>query len=225
MIPLAETRARCPELADYFEQVGDRPLTFDGAHAIEHSARNHVHLWALEWWSDHHAWIDLDYRVAFAAAILERWQGRMKGLAPYRAQGYRLYVYEDLAPTLSAVAETPQGCPYGGNLTFVRGIREVMEVYSGRSWRGLFAADPRAITQERLLEEVERHAGSIGAPTANALGLTPGSLRKLIGQMRLEDRVNALRKRHKRRPAQFASSPDPGPGTRVFELRLPPGYT
>ena len=84
------TRARCPELADFLDGCCARPLAFEGPYPIAHSSHNHVHLWALEYWADHHAWIDLDYRVEFARLILERWRGRLKGLSPYREGGYRM---------------------------------------------------------------------------------------------------------------------------------------
>jgi len=224
MIPIAETRHRCPELWGFLEAVAEGPLTFEGPYAIDHSAANHVHLWALEWWSDHHAWIDTDYRTAFAATILERWRSRLKGLAPYHTTGYRLYLYEDLAPTVSVVAETAQGCPYGGHLSFVSSVRDVMVSYAGRRWSANFTDDRGAITPERVLAVIEREAGSIGAPSANALGVKVGMLRRVIEQLDIECEVNAIRKRYKRRPAQFNAVGSLGGTFRVYEERLPPGY-
>ena len=224
MTLLAETRARCPELADFLEAVCETPLRFEGAHPNMHSADNHVHLWSLEWWADRHAWIDLDYRVAFVALILARWKGRLKGLRPYREAGYRFYLYEDLAPTVSVVAETPYGCAYGGSLVFVRSMREVMSRYVGRRWSENFAFGRWEISQERVLEVIEANAGSISRPSATALGLPVGKLRILIQQMGLERRINAIRKRYKRRPAQFGPEPELRFESRVYERLLPAGY-
>lgn len=218
------TRARCPELAEFLAACCARPLAFEGPYPIMHSSHNHVHLWALEYWADHHAWIDLDYRVAFARLILDRWRGRLKGLPPYRAHGYRLYLYEDMAPTLSAVAETDYGFPYGGAPDFVKRPRDVMACYAGRSWRANFQGEPWTLKPSRILAEIERQAGSISKPTANALGLPAGALRILIEQMGIADRVNAIRKRFKRRPAAFRDAPLPEHAFKVYEERLPAGY-
>ncbi len=220
----AFTRARCPELADFLRDCAAAPLAFDGPYPLAHSSHNHIHLWALEYWADHHAWIDLEYRVTFARLILERWRGRLKGLAPYRADGYRLYLYEDMAPTVSAVAETEYGFPYGGVPTFVREPRDVMTVYVGRSWRRNFTGEPWALKPDRILAEIERQSGSISKPTADALGVSVGALRILIEQMGIENRVNAIRKRYKRRPAAFRMDQSSDHAYRVYEQRLPAGY-
>lgn len=220
----ASTRARCPELADFLEACAVAPLSFDGPHAIRHSSANHIHLWALEYWADHHAWIDLDYRVAFAGHIFERWRGRLTGLPPYREQGYRLYLYEDMAPTVSVVAETGEGCPYGGDVRFVGSAREVMAAYVGRSWRSIFSHSRWPVSPDAVLLAVERGAGSIGQPAASALGLDRGKLRSIIEAMGLEAEVNRIRKRYKRRPAVFKEPRGPLERTAIYELRLPPRY-
>ena len=218
------TRVRCPELGEFLAACCAQPLAFEGPYPLMHSSHNHVHLWALEYWADHHAWIDLDYRVAFARLILDSWRGRLKGLRPYREAGYRMYLYEDMAPTLSVVADTTYGFPYGGSPTFVKGPREIMALYAGRSWRGNFIGEPWALKPDRLLAEIERHAGSISKPTANAAGLSVGALRILIEQMGLEGRVNAIRKRFKRRPAAFRGDAPIEHNFHVYEQRLPAGY-
>ncbi|MCB1520989.1 MAG: hypothetical protein KDJ37_10500 [Hyphomicrobiaceae bacterium] len=220
----ADLRLRCPELADFLEDVCAQRFNFEGAHPNEHSYYSHRHLWALEWWADRHAWIDLDYRVAFVDEIFTRWKGRLKGQPPYRASGFRMYLYEDLAPTVSVVAETGE-CPYDGALTFVPSTRDVLRRYVGRSWAGVFEGDPWRVPRERIVREVERHHGSIGQPTADALGIKVGELRVLIEQMGLDRQVNELRKRFKRRPANFRVDD----GYReveiaIFEARLPAGF-
>lgn len=218
------TRARCPELADFLDGCCARPLAFEGPYPIAHSSHNHVHLWALEYWADHHAWIDLDYRVEFARLILERWRGRLKGLPPYREGGYRMYLYEDMAPTVSVVAETSYGFPYSGTAEFVAGPRDVMAVYVGRSWRRNFSGEPWEPKAARILETVEREAGSISKRTADKLGVSVGFLRILIEQMGLDDKVNAIRKQFKRRPAAFRTTEHFEHAYKIYERRLPAGY-
>ena len=79
---LEYTRARSPALAAYLEAVAARPLSFDGAHPLDHSSDNHVHLWKVEYLADRFGWIDVDYRVDFVSHVLERWARRLKGLPP-----------------------------------------------------------------------------------------------------------------------------------------------
>ena len=200
---VAETRKRCPELADFLEACCRSPLAFDDPEPIMHSSHNHIHLWALEWWADHHAWIDLDYRVDFVSEIFSHWRGRLKGLAPYRGAGYLVYLYEDLAPTVSVVAATPRGCPFGQDHKFVKSSRDVLAAYVARSWQDNFTILPWEVDQDHILKVIEKNAGSISRPSAEALGLNVGRLRILIEQMSIETEVNAIRKRFKRRPAKF----------------------
>ncbi len=219
------TSSRCPELADFLEGCCKTALTFEGDHPNEHSAQNHIHLWALEWWADHHAWIDLDYRVEFVEHIFERWRGRLKGLKPYRESGYRFYLYEDMAPTISVVAETPFGFAYDENSAiFVNGPRQIMSLYVERSWQDNFSCDPWQVTREKIIETIEKNNGSIGKPTAQALGLQVGKLRILIEQMGLERNVNAIRKQYKRRPAEFRPEKELPYRFHIFEQKLPAGY-
>lgn len=219
------TRERCPELADFLVNACATPLTFEeGAHPNTHSADNHIHLFELERWADHHSWIDLDYRTQFAELIFARWRGRLKGLWPYRASGYRFYLYEDLAPTVSAVAETAEGFPYPGEPTFVSSPRDIMARFAERSWAGVFDFEPWAVSREKLIAAVEANAGSISKPTAASLGLKVGQLRTTIEVMGLDGEVNRLRKRFKRRPAKFRTEADLPFRYHCYELRLPAGY-
>lgn len=223
MTVLPETKTRCPELAAFLEACCEAPLRFDGDHPNQHSSHNHIHLWALEWWADHHAWITLDYRVRFVAEILNAWRGRLKGHAPYQADGYRLYLYEDMAPTLSVVAQTPFGFPYPGTPRFVGTATDIMTLYTGRSWRAQFEAGAQIPSAAEILRQVDKAAGSISKPTAQALGIGVGALRVLIEQMGLQSEVNALRKRYKRRPAQFRDE-DSLHSYRIYEQVLPAGF-
>lgn len=219
------TQSRCPELAEFLESCCSAPLAFEGEHPNYHSYLNHIHLWALEWWADHHGWIDLDYRVEFVDLIFERWRGRLTGLEPYRQDGYRLYLYEDLAPTISVVAETPYGFAYDAQgATFVNSTREIMSLYTDRSWSSNFDCEPWDVSHDKLLALVDKNRGSIGKPTAQALGLKTGKLRILIEQMGLEREINAIRKRCKRRPAAFRTEEDMPHRFHVYEQLLPAGY-
>ncbi len=218
------TAERCPELAEFLESCCAQQLSFEGDCPNYHSSMNHTHLWALEYWADHHAWIDLDYRAAFVDHIFERWRDRLKGLDPYRDAGYRFYLYEWMAPTISVVAETPTGFPYPGQPKFVRTPRDVMAPFVERSWAKNFDSEPWQIPQDRILEVIEANGGSISKPSAAALGLKVGALRTLIEQMGLDDQVNTIRKRFKRAPARFRIEPEPEFSYLCYELRLPVGY-
>lgn len=198
----------------------EAPLRFDGEHPIMHSADNHIHLWALEYWADHHKWIDLAYRVAFAEAIFDRWKARLTGYAPYLERGYRLYLYEDLAPTVSMVAETDTGCPYG-LARLVDAPADVMAGYVGRSWSEMFAGHD-VVNPEQILRAVERQSGSISKPTAQTLGMQVGHLRRWIEWFEIGGEVNALRKRFKRRPAQFRA--EHAAPVKAWEQVLPARY-
>lgn len=81
------TQNKCPKLAEFFEGCCNAPLTFEGDQPIRRSSHNHIHLWALEWWTDHHPWIDLEYRVEFIEKIFRHWRGRLKGIALYQNRG------------------------------------------------------------------------------------------------------------------------------------------
>lgn len=123
------TFSRSPELAEYIQSVAASPLAFDGPYPLQHSSHNHVHLWKLEYLSDTCDWIDVDYRVECISFILGHWRGRLKGLPPYRERGYRVYVYEDLAPSISVVAETDFGFPYcNDHALFVGNIRDILQL-------------------------------------------------------------------------------------------------
>ena len=221
---LAQTKDRCPELAEFLEDVCDQPFNFDGPHPIDHSFHNHTHLWALEWWAEHHAWIDQGYRTAFVEEIFARWTARLKGFAPYRGAGYRLYVYQDLAPTVSVVADTPEGCPYDVGLQFVPTVRDVMKTYVGRKWSHNFESDVRQLGPQHVLQVIEANAGSISKPAAQALGLQVGHLRILIERMGLDREVNQIRKRFRRRPAKFRDEREIPFNAAIHERILPAGY-
>lgn len=221
---VSDTRKRCPELADFLEACCQSPLSFDDPFPIMHSANNHIHLWALEWWADHHAWIDLDYRVDFVAEIFKQWRGRLKGLPPYREDGYLVYLYEDMAPTVSVVAATPEGCPYGRAHNFTQSTRKVLAPYADRSWQDNFECLPWEVDRDRILKVIEKNAGSISKPSADALGLSVARLRILIEQMGLETQVNNLRKRYKRRPAKFREEDMIDHPRLMYEAHWPAGY-
>ncbi|MBE1292101.1 MAG: hypothetical protein JJ868_10145 [Shimia sp.] len=215
------TRNRCLELANFLRECQEADLRFVGDVPILHSADNHIHLWALEYWADHHKWITTAYRVAFVEAILAVWHKRLTGFRPYQERGYRLYVYEDLAPTVSVVAETDVGCPYG-LAQIVPSMETVLAPYENQSWIENFSNDANALDPASLLRAIERNKGSIGKPTAQTLGLQVGHLRRWIEWFEIGDEVNAIRKRFKRRPAQFRT--EFAAPVNVWEQCLPAGY-
>jgi hypothetical protein len=83
----------------------------------------------------------------------------------------------------------------------------------------IYGANRRAATPAP-----EKHAGSISKPTADALHVSVGELRRLIEQMNVGERVNAIRKRYKRRPAAFKDDETFQHTYKIYEQRLPPGY-
>jgi hypothetical protein len=219
------TKGRSKELAQYLESISRTPFSFEGDHPIQHSSQNHIHLWLLEYLADTHNWIDTEYKSEFVSYILAFWKSRLKGLAPYYQRGYRMYVYEDLAPTISVVAETDVGCPYQApEMIFLESIREILDLYNKRSWRGNFSDSDWEISPETLMKVVEKNKGSIGKPTASRLGVQVGKLRLLIMNMGLEYRVNDIRKKNRRRPADFSNTQENKYKMHLYEELLQPNY-
>jgi len=221
------TRTRCPDLADYLEECASAPLRFVGTTDPNlHSADNHIHLWGLEWWAERVDFVDVEYRVDFVEHIFARWRGRLTGQWPYQAAGYRLYLYEWMAPTISVVAETPVGFPYDStHAQFVASPRDVLEIYDKQVWSQNFAFGDWDVSRERLLETIAKNSGSISQPAAAALGLKVAKLRILIEQMGLQRAVNDIRKRFGRAPARFRlDDPIPEWSFRIYERKLPAGY-
>lgn len=221
---LQYTKTRSLELAKYLETTAKSPLVFEGSHPLKHSSYNHIHLWKLEYLSDHFDWIDLDYRVDFVNYILEQWRRRLKGLTPYKDRGYRMYVYEDLAPTISVVAETDFGFPYSnGQPIFVNNIRDVLTLYTNRSWKENFLFLDWEISEKHLLDTIIKNKGSISKSTAEKLGLSVGKLRTIIINMGLDAKVNKIRKHFHRKPADF-SNEYYSDNWHIFERLLPAHY-
>ncbi|MDB4473801.1 hypothetical protein N9023_02245 [Opitutaceae bacterium] len=158
------TRSKSRELADALERACPTSLAFETEYPLVHSSHNHVHLWFLEQQADNAAWINTEYRTQFIKHVLEHWRIRLKGMAPYRDRGYRLFVYEDASPTLSVVAETDIGFPYRfGSPVKVDRIEDIAALYADRSWQERFQFEPWEISDQRILKAVE----SITAPSVN----------------------------------------------------------
>jgi hypothetical protein len=213
-----------PELAEYIEAIAEMELVFRGDHPIEHSRENHQHLWKIEWLADDYPQIDLAIRRQAVEYIFKRWRARLKSFYPYRQSGYRLYLYEDSAPTVSVVAETPYGFPYSSRLQFASSMSEVLRPFIKRSWRARFASMPLAPDERSLLTAIEKAQGSIGTRAAQSLGLSVVELRKCIEWFEIGGQVNDLRKRFKRRPATFIDYDSLPFKYKIFELRLPANY-
>lgn len=216
-LPLVRRRSR--EIAEYLEAIAEQPLSFRGAHPIEHSAANHCHLWMVEWMADKAGWIDLAFRVQATAYILGRWRDRLPSYEPARERGFRLYLYADMAPTVSVVAETNEGCPYGGDLEFVSEIGDVLAPYAGRSWMSNFKGG--GPTPDAILSAAAREAGSLRR-TATRLDTGLAELRRLIECYGIAAEFNRVRKSHGRRPAQFADPDMMLPKVLIWEWRVPP---
>ena len=217
------TRERSKELADYLEFVCQAKHSFEGEHPLQHSSYNHIHLWKLEYEADYHDWINLEYKEAFVKAIFNFWRINLKQYAPYRTSGYRLYLYQDTAPTVSVVANTPIGCPYVG-LTPVDTMRDVLKTYEGVSWKENFNYNFEGPSHKKVLGIIEKNKGSISKPSAEALGVKVGELRNLIINMGLDYEVNHIRKKHNKRPADFSNDLFEEYSGVLWERILPPSY-
>ena len=220
------TKSISSDLADYLDQCARSPLAFEGNDPLSHSSYNHIHLWFLECFAEQHNWVNLEYKRDFVKYILKTWKIRIKGLSPYQSQGYRMYVYTDMAPTISVVAETAAGFPYRyskEHAVFVHDLDDILRVYEGRKWSDNFGG-VYDISPKIVLQYVQSNAGSIGKPTANMLGLGVGALRNLIINMGLAEEVNAIRKRNKRRPADFGYELEGKDSILFYEILLPPRF-
>lgn len=221
------TRNRSNQLADYLEECAFSPLEFEGDDPLLHSSNNHVHLWFLEHFSQHHSWVNLEYKLAFVEYILKVWKNRIKGQPPYHSQGYRLYVYQEMSPTVSVVANTAEGFPYKDSLEqvlFVDKISDVLKVYEDHNWSKNFTAEWE-ISHEKILKVISLNRGSIAKPSASQLGIKVGELRHLIINMGLSSEVNTIRKKYKRRPADFSHGIENDNQIILYEQVLPPKFS
>lgn len=216
-------RSRDRVFANYLEELAEQPLDFRDKHPNRHSARNHQHLWLMEYTAERDASMDLAMRCAAVAFVLSRWRDRLVSYAPYQRDGYRLYLYEDLAPTLSVVAETPIGFPYEGcaQFTFVRDIADVLRRYVSVPWSTRFKGI--GPTPDRVLKVVADEGGSLNR-SARALSMPLAELRRTIETYDLAREVNDMRKHNGRRPAHFFNVDFRLPQTRIWEHRLPAGF-
>lgn len=213
-------RRRHRDLADYIDGIAEQPLSFRGPHAIAHSADNHRHLWAIEWWADKDDNLDLAFRGHAVSHILHRWRNRLTGHSPTHGYGFRLYLYEDMAPTVSVVAETGEGCPYGGDLIFVDRIGDVLKPYATRPWSSLFSGSAMP-SPEAILKAARRERGALRS-TSKTVGVSLADLRRTIENYGLAADINAIRKHHKRLPAQLRDIDTMLPRLRVWEYRIAP---
>ena len=220
-----ETAAKItPELREYVEAIAEMEFVFWGDHPEAHSGENHEHLWKIEWLADDYPQIDLAIRQQAVEFIFERWRVRLKSFHPYRQSGYRLFLYEDVAPTVSVGAQSPHGFFYSDRLQFVSSIGDVLRPFTNRSWRARFASGLPPPDQRSLLSAIEKTQGSIGTRAAQSLGINVAELRKRIEWLEISGQINDLRKRFKRRPAKFVDHDLSPFKCKIFELRLPANY-
>lgn len=219
------TRDHSAELADYLEQVCHAKFSFSGEYPIQHSAHNHLHLWKLEYEAENNDWIDLDYKVGFVKTIMQFWRENLRQYEPYHTTGYMLYLYEDTAPTISVTAKTKYGFPYH-SLQLVDDIKKVLARYENLDWSDNFSFDFDSIYYEKkIIKVIEKYHGSIGKPSANALNIKVGELRKLIINLGLDWEVNDIRKKNKKRAADFSNELKPDHYTGLaWQGEVPPKY-
>lgn len=223
---LQYTKEKSADLADYLEVLAKSTLRFEGNDPLIHSSPNHIHLWKLEYLAERYNWIDSEYKIDFINYILRQWKIRLKGLAPYHEKGYRVYVYEDLSPSISVVAETEVGFPYdSSNAVFTKNISNIIDIYNDKIWSNNFSGIDWKITHDNVLKVIEKNKGSISKPSAHELNLQVGKLRHLIINMSLGDEVNTIRKKYKRRPADFSHDPVHDYKWYIYEQKLPANYS
>lgn len=107
--------------------------------------------------------------------------------------------------------------------TFTETGRDIMELYLNRNWQSDFHLEPFEIDQKVVLDMIDKNSGSISKPTANALGLKVGAFRNLVEQMGLQADVNTIRKKYRRRPANFREE-EHFLRYRIHEQLVQPGY-
>jgi hypothetical protein len=215
---LKKIRAISQEFADYISAIAESELRFQGEHPIEHSRYNHVHLFGLERCARENPRIDLKLKMQAVEYIFARWQVRLKSYQPHTQQGFRMYLYEDFAPTISVVAETQFGFPYGRQPVFVGSPMEILEIYENRDWNDFLQPSE----ETAVLFAIEKSQGSIGTRAAQLIGLRAVELRKYIEWFELGYQVNVIRKQFHRRPAKFLSYEDRFARFKCYELRVNP---
>lgn len=205
------------EFAEYISAIAESDLRFQGEYPIEHSRYNHVHVFGLERCARENPCINLNLKTQAIEYIFARWKVRLKSYQPHTKEGFRMYLYEDFAPTISVVAETQFGFLYGGQAVFVDSPKEILEIYEDRDWNDFLQASE----ETAVLFAIEKSQGSIGTRAAQLIGLRAVELRKYIEWFEIGDQVNAIRKQFHRRPARFLSYEDRFARFKCYELRVP----
>jgi len=219
---LDQAAAIAPELRAYIAEVSETPLNFEGLDPLHHSAHNHVHLWKIEAFADTHPAITVGFRLAAVNYIFERWKTRLRSYRPYQQAGYRLYLYEDTAPTISVVAQTPTGFPYDGEPQFVTAPKDILRLYRNRSWSAHWQMPE--LTPELIIATIDTARGSMSSTVARQLGINGAALRRCIEWFEIAEQVNTIRKRYRRRPAQFTQVEALPHRYHIWEKQLPARY-
>ncbi|MDF2576869.1 MAG: hypothetical protein K0S74_353 [Chlamydiales bacterium] len=216
---LIEAQKISKELANWYEEIGEKQFYFEGEDPLEHSSYNHVHLWKTEsyLYDNPKLPINFHFRKAGVQYIFERWKARLNSYKSKLKIGYRLYVYEDRQPAVSIVAETPMGFPYRyhkDEVVLVSSYDEILRLYD----------EPKQVSKvykyqpKDLLKIIEANQGSIGRSSAEQLGVSIGDLRKAIECYSIQQEVNRIRKNYKRTPAQFRQEFQPN--VRFYEEKI-----
>jgi len=218
-----ECRKISSEFAEWVTCIAEKDFSFEGEYPLSHSSYNHEHLWKLEYMADYYSCIDLSFRCKVANYIIEKWKKRLKGYKPYNEKGFRVYVYQDTAPTISVVAETEYGFPYAGEVLFVDEIEDIMKEYANRSWKANFIYTDKIPDSDEILNRLEKNKGSISS-TAKEFGIGISEFRRMLEWFDIGKNVNQIRKKYRRRPANIADCDDIPHRFKLFELRLPAKY-
>ena len=206
------------EFAEYVHDLAETPLRFRGEHPSEHSRDNHIHLFGWGPCVQKDPRLDLHVQVQAVEYIFARWRTRLRSYQPHTQHGYRMYLYEDFAPTISVVAETKFGFPYHGQPIFVDSLIEILQIYANHDWNDFLQPSEKTA----VLHAVEKSQGSIGTRAAQLIGLRAIELRKYIEWFEVGDQVNQIRKQFHRRPVQFLDYAARFSRFKVCEIRVHP---
>ncbi len=195
------------DLAGFVSDVAERDFRFyrEPKDGCSETSYNKEVLWMPEALGRQDTRIDLNLRCDIVEFIIDRWKTRLRSYEPFGTYGFLVYVYRVVAPNISVLA----GWPENESHWIVKGpsfpLREVLLPLS-KGYFAHFFEHQSALRPRDILKTIERAKGSISTATARQLGISGGELRQQIECWDICEDVNSIRKRFRRRPAQF----DPG---------------